>query len=419
MKILVFNWRDIDHPKAGGSEVNLDYQSKYWARAGHQVTIFSAKYPGSKNRVEPAAEIELPEDRIKARQAKEKNHGANQTAKSYSDQKEAPAFQNKSSKKSTFSSKGKNSAGCRRFIYRGGQYTVYLWAPIYYLLGLNRFAEVVVDIQNGIPFFTPLFCRRKIVGIIYHICDQQFFQELKFPLNFIGFWIESKLAPRLYRHQKMITISKSTQAEMIKLGYPAKNIDIVYCGVDHSIYYPDGEKTPFPSVVYVGRFKKYKRLHLLVEAFAEVVKKVPNARLYFAGRGETEPEIKRLVKELGLEKSVEFLGFIDDNEKRRLLSESWIFATPSSREGWGLSIVEANACGTPSVAFNVSGIQEVIKTNHSGILSNSTSDFFYTLPNLLCNNHIIQNLSRNAAIRANNYRWKDISSIFFFQNKIF
>ena len=121
-------------------------------------------------------------------------------------------------------------------------------------------------------------------------------------------------------------------------------------------------------MVYLGRLKAYKRLDRLILAMKEVRREIPDAELLIAGSGDVEDELKRQSKELGLGSAVKFHGFIDEREKLRLLRSAWLFVTPSQKEGWGLTVIEANACGTPAIAYDVPGLRDSIRDGYNGIL---------------------------------------------------
>ena len=177
MKILIFNWRDPKHTWAGGGEIYIFEQASRWVKMGHEVTVFCGE------------DIE----------------------------KKLPSFEITNGVK----------------IYRkGGRYSLYLWAIWYYFIYLREKMDIVIDVENGIPFFTPIFCRIPKITYVYHIHGNQFFYELPTPLSHIGFIIERFIFPLLYKHVPIIAISKATKKQLIKIGFREKNISIVYCGIN-------------------------------------------------------------------------------------------------------------------------------------------------------------------------------------------
>lgn len=310
-RILIFNWRDTKHVWAGGAEVYLHEIAKRLVQMGHQVTIFCG------------------------------NDG-------------------KSSKNDIID--GVN------IIRRGGFYTVYFWAPIYYLCKLRKNVDLVLDSENGIPFFTPLFVKKPKIGLVHHVHQEVFRTKLKFPLAQIGKFLEGKLMPFIYQNVQMVTVSASSKADMQKIGLGKKYpIEIISPGVDLLKFQP-APKTPNPSVLYLGRLQPYKTIQTAIYAMQNVIKNIPNATLTIAGSGEVKDQLQKLVEILGLTSVVKFIGTVDEKTKVELFAKSWVMVQPSKIEGWGITAIEANASGTPVVAANVAGLRDSVSNPHSGFL---------------------------------------------------
>jgi len=311
LKILFFNWRDITHPQAGGCELHLQEIAKRLVAAGHEVTLFCGTYPGCKD--------------------------------------------------------GQRIDGIE-VVRGGGAFGVYPAAFVKYISSLRkRRFDVVVDDINGVPFFTPLYVGRPRVAVLHHMVKEIFFRELGRPFGLVGYTAE-RMIPFLYGRTTFVTVSESSRREMVEAGLPEKNISIVHNGIAPMFGPGDGKKNPAPCMVYLGRLKAYKRLDRLILAMKEVRREIPDAELLIAGSGDVEDELKRQSKELGLGSAVKFHGFIDEREKLRLLRSAWLFVTPSQKEGWGLTVIEANACGTPAIAYDVPGLRDSIRDGYNGIL---------------------------------------------------
>lgn len=350
MKILIFNWRDITHPQAGGAELHIYKQAKRWVKWGHEVTLFCGGYNGN---------IEYDE-----------------------------------------------ISGIK-IIRKGNQYSVYLHAVWNYLRHWRKKCDVVIDDINGVPFFTPLYVRKPKLAIIHHLVKSIFFKVLPYPFALLGYLAEKSI-PIIYKKTPFITVSKSTKEEMIKEGIKRENIRIIPNGIDSKNYKPNFElKTPYPSIVYLGRLKRYKRLHILINAMKKIVKVIPNAKLYIAGHGDREEFLKELTKKLGLEYSIKFLGFVSECEKINLLQSAWVFVTPSEKEGWGITVTEANLCGTPAVSFKVNGLKESIKNKVTGILvqEGKLKEFEDAIIKVLSEKDLRAKLARNAIDYARQYNW--------------
>lgn len=351
MRILIFNWRDLKHSWAGGGEIYIFEQASRWVKMGHDVTVFCGQDIG----------------------------------------KDLPSFEIIDGIK----------------IYRkGGRYNLYLWSVWYYFTRL-RGNDVVVDVVNGIPFFTPLFCRVPKISYVYHLHGNQFFYELPFPLSHFGFIIERFVFPLLYKHLPVIVISETTKKQLLDIGFNKKNISIVYCGINglnrtkNSI-----KKFSAPTILYLGRIKRYKRVDLLVKIFPKIIEKMPQARLIIAGWGTEASSVANLVMKSPLRRKITLLGPVSDAEKKSLLSKSWLVVNPSIGEGWGMAIIEANLYGTPAIAFDVAGLAESIQDKKTGILADDESDLVDKICYVLTNQNLLEQLSKNAMRWAGKFSWE-------------
>jgi glycosyltransferase involved in cell wall biosynthesis len=351
LRILVFSWKDINHPWAGGSEVNIQEQARRWVEGGHQVTMFTTRFKGMKRH--------------------ERSDGID--------------------------------------VYRaGGRFTIYLLAPLAYLLFLRKRADVVLDIVNGIPFFTPLYCRKPIVGLIHHVHREMFVIELGPVLGRIGRLIEQYGVPVLYRGRPFICVSESTAKAMREKLYKGGDIDIrvIHNGISQNHYEKSGTRRfEQPTILYLGRLKKYKQLPRLIAMMPEVRERVPGANLVVVGWGDARPEAEEAAKACGVEDCVRFLGFVSEEEKADLYRQCWVLATASMVEGWGLTVIEANACGTPAVSFNVPGLNESIVNDRTGRLAETDGEFVSALVEVLQDESVRSTLSDGAREWSLGFSW--------------
>jgi len=355
MRILIFNWRDIRHDWAGGGEVYVHELAKRWVKLGHTVTLFCGQNAG----------IPLPE-----RETVDKIH----------------------------------------IIRHGSRFSVYLWAIVFYFKELRQKNDVVVDVQNGIPFFTPLFSAKPKLAVVYHIHGRQFFIELPFPISGLGYLIEKYVFPLIYHFVLIQAISKSTKKDLIHLGLPEKNIHIVYCGMNGSSSHPtSAKKFIAPTILYLGRIKKYKRVDSLVSIFKSVLLIHPKAKLIIAGWGTEASSVVNLAMMSEIRRHIHIMGPVSESEKRELLAKSWVFVNPSINEGWGISVIEANLYGTPAVAYRVQGLCESIQHKKTGFLVKTEHAFSEAIISLLSNKTLRHAMGSHAKKWAAKFSWDSAS----------
>lgn len=353
MNILVFNWRDIKNTWAGGSEIYIHEIIRTWVKLGHDVTLFCGE----------DIEKKLPRE--------------------------------------------ENIDGVR-IIRKGGRFSLYIWAFIYYFKFLRKNKDFIIDVENGIPFFTPLYCRKKKLCLVYHVHGKQFFYEFKFPLNIVGYILERLLFPLIYKKTPIISISKSTKEELIKIGLSKSKIRIVNPGINE-IKENNLGKYSKPTMLYLGRIKRYKRISTLVDIFPDVLERVPNARLIIAGWGTDAPSVSDIVMKGGFRRNIRILGPVSAEEKRNLLSKSWVFVNPSIHEGWGISVIEANLYGTPAISFNVPGLSDAIKNNITGFLCKDKEDLTSKIIEVLQNKDLRKRLGASSKEWASKFNWEKAS----------
>src|SRR6185437_15686333 len=176
-----------------------------------------------------------------------------------------------------------------------------------------------------------------------------------------------------------------------------------------------GKKAGVPTVVYLGRLKAYKRVDRLIEAFAKVRERVPDAVLRIAGTGDVLPSLRQLATRLRLDGAVVFEGFVDDDRKRELLQSAWVMASLSEIEGWGISVIEANACGTPAIVHDVPGLREAIVHQESGIIVPEGGDVETAIVSVLQDDLLRARLERGASARAGKFSWDEAAREMLFE----
>ncbi len=351
MKILVLNWQDIRNPFGGGAEVHLHQIFRRLVQQGHEVTLFCSSFEGAD-----------PEEDIDGIHIVRQGH------------------------RNTFNFVVP-SAYRRRFSH-------------------DRY-DVVVDDINKIPFYTPLFVREPLLGMVLHLFSTSIFREASFPAASYVYATE-RLALKVYRQTPIAVISESTRQELLSNRFPEENLIDVGVAVDHTIYHPvDVPRSGFPHIGYVGRIKKYKSVDHLLHAFAIVRQRLPEARLTVIGDGDGKPALEKLARSLGLSEAVTFTGYLPASEKVRLMNTMHVVANTSVKEGWGLTVTEANACGVPVVASNVPGLRDAIRDGTTGLLYTygRTDELAEKLLRLLQDGALRERMGKAALECAGTFTW--------------
>ena len=310
LRILVLNWRDVTHPWAGGAEAYMHELARRWVANGCRVTWLTQRHRGAP----PRATI----DGIDIHR-------------------------------------------------RGGNYTQYPRAALAYLAGERKRCDVIVDCENGIPFFGLMYSRKPVVLVVHHLHGEIFRRELPALLRWVPALLEGALMPRVYRRAPVVTVSPSTVADLVASGYDRARLHVVANGVSLPASQPRG-RAEDPLLVHLGRLKAYKSVDVILRAMPAVLEQCPTARLAIAGQGPEREQLERLTWSLGLAASVRFHGYVDATMRQALLEEAWVAVCASAFEGFGVVCLEANAHGTPVVAANVSGLRDAVLDGRTGVL---------------------------------------------------
>ncbi len=206
-------------------------------------------------------------------------------------------------------------------------------------------------------------------AIVPHLFGTTAFEEVSWPLAALV-WAAERAIPRAYRHAWFHAISDSTRDDLVVRGVPAERIAVIYPGVDSVRYHPDPAvpRSQPPRFVYVGRLKRYKGVDVLLAALAMARGERPDLSLDIAGSGDDRPRLEGIARRLGLTDAVRFLGFVDEGTKLALLRRAVANVFPSPKEGWGITVMEAAACGTPSLASDSPGLRDSVRDGQTGML---------------------------------------------------
>jgi glycosyltransferase involved in cell wall biosynthesis len=234
------------------------------------------------------------------------------------------------------------------------------------LLG-ERFDVVVEDI-NKLPFFAPRWAKAPVLAVVPHLFGTTVFAETDLARGAYVLAHEA-LIPFVYRKTPFIAISESTRDDLVARGIPRGHVSVVHCGLDHARFRPTAPKAARPTVAFLGRLRRYKGVDTLLEAFAKVAGERPDVVLEVVGDGPHRPALEVHARRLGLaDGRVRFRGFVPAEEKVALLSSAHVAVCPSPKEGWGLTVVESNACGTAVVASRSPGLVDSVKDGVTGLL---------------------------------------------------
>ena len=318
MRILVVNWLDRQNPQAGGAEEHLHETFGRLAERGHSVTALVSGWPGCPRRVEL--------DGIDVQRA-------------------------------------------------GSRYTFSVAAPRHYRRhladagsdGRSGF-DVVVEDLNKVPVFARYWVDAPVVLLAHHLFGMTAFQAGPIPLA-AATWLLERPIPAVFRALQAVAVSESTRDDLISRGLDGSRIEVIPNGIELERYTPSPDtKTVQPTLLFLGRLKRYKRVDLVIEAVARLRAESIDVELRIGGSGDQDGPLRALADRLGVGDRVHFLGFVADEEKLDLLRSSWIHVLTSPKEGWGISNLEAAACGTPSVASDAPGLRESVVDGETGVL---------------------------------------------------
>lgn len=349
LRILVTSWRDEGHPEAGGAEVFLERVTSSLAERGHHVTIGTARYPGS-----------LPSQ----------------------------------------------ARGDRLFVRAGGRYTVYPRGLLHAAVHRRQY-DVILDIANGVPFWTPVALAAPVVCLVHHVHREQWAEVFSPAVSRFGWWMESKVTPAIYRRAQFLAVSNATAADLQGLGVSPERIRVIYSGVETAV--PQKrlmEAPPFPHLVCIGRLVPHKRIEIALRTVARMREHFPGVLLTIAGSGYWEEGLRAEAARLGIEDHVRFAGVISDQEKANLLAEATIHLMPSLKEGWGLVIIEAATVATPSIAFgSAGGTKESVVQNETGILVETEDEFYEAVLCLSSDSAERERLGAQALRHSQRFNW--------------
>jgi len=268
--------------------------------------------------------------------------------------------------------------------------------------------DLVIEDLNKIPFFGGNFVHEKRIAILHHLFGKAIYTETN-PLFASYVYFSEKLMPKFYKTVPIIAISESSRNKIVNMGIPLKNVEVIYNGVDLNSYQSRVKKSVYPTIICLNRMKKYKRMDVLIKSIPEVLKSIPDLRVFLVGEGDDLPRLKELTRKNGIEHIIEFTNFISEERKTELLASSWVSVNTSPIEGWGLTSVEAQGSGTPSVVPDSPGLRETVRNGVSGYIYpfGDTEALSKILIKMLSDKGLIIRMGASARKWANNFSWDE------------
>jgi glycosyltransferase involved in cell wall biosynthesis len=349
--VHLISWRDLDDVEAGGSEVHASNVAKRWAAAGLDVQLRTSYAQGRPTVV---------------------------TRDGF------------------------------RVVRRAGRYLVFPRTAVTEALHRNGRWDALVEIWNGMPFFSPLWAAGRPSTVWLHHMHADMWRKTfaENPrLGAAGETLETRIAPVLYRRSRIVTLSTSSKDELVgEMGFRPDRVDVVPPGID-ARFSPGGERSPTPLVVAVGRLVPVKRYDVLLRVLAELKPRHPALRAVIASEGYERPSLEQLRHELGADDWVELPGWMSDDEIVALYRRAWVLASASSREGWDMTVTEAAACGTPAVVTDIAGHRDAVDAGRSGFLAADERELVARLDEVLADDARRARLGEGALAHASRFTW--------------
>jgi glycosyltransferase involved in cell wall biosynthesis len=350
MRILWFNWRDIKHPEAGGAEVLTHEVMLRLARKGHNMTLFCPSFPNALKK-ELIDGVEI--------------------------------------------------------IRSGGKYTVYKKAKQYYKANKADY-DFIIDEINAKPFLsTQIIGGKPVLALFHQLIHEEWFYETRFPINYLCYYYLERKWLSAYKDIPTATVSTSSEQDLKEYGF--KRVFIVPMGLSVKPLEKVEEKESTPTIIFIGRLKRHKLPDHALRAFSIIKEEFPNSKMWIIGDGIMRNHLERMNV-----KDVIFYGHVKNELKYELLRKAHIVLMPSIREGWGLVVTEANAMGTPVVAYDVPGLRDSVVDGETGVLvkENSPQNLAHSTISLLTDRALFKKYCANALAFSTQFSWDNTADAF-------
>lgn len=349
-RVLVLNERDPQHPKAGGAEIHVAEIFRRLAARGYEVTLAASSFSGCK------AEDEIDGMRV----------------------------------------------------WRLGGLATYYPRVVVTTARATRNDEfdIVVECLNKVPFYSPIYSAVPVLAICHHLFGEVAFQQVPWPVA-ATVWATERLIPFFYKRVPIVSISESSRSDLIRRGIDSDKIRVDHCGIAQPTIEVDTRKPRGMRVAYVGRLEVYKNVDIMLRACAALVERFPDLEILVIGRGVARESLEALAVELGIDDRTRFTGFVSDRERDELIVQTRVCVCASEKEGWGLTIIESNALGTPVVATDADGLRDSVRDGETGYLvpSRDVDGFRSRIGELLENDELAVGMSERARAWSKNFDW--------------
>jgi len=350
MNILILNWRDIKNPTGGGAEQLTHEMARRWVQNGHAVTQISSLFPQGKR--------------------KETIDGV-------------------------------------KFVRMGKWWTVHVLAGFYYRRYLSKKTDIIIDEVHWFPFFSKVYASKKTIALTCEVANKLLFTIFPFPIAGL-FRIIEKFYLKLYKDVPTMVISESTKSDLIAHGHTKRDVIVLPMGFTKPTNLKQYKKEKTPTIIYLARLNKQKGIFDAVESVGFIKEQIQDIRLWVLGMGDKTvlDDLKKQIEQKDIYNNVTFFGFVSEDDKYRLLAKSHILIVPSAQEGWGLTVPEAGLVKTPTVAYNVLGLRDIIEDGISGkLVATHSKALAKGVIDLLQNKKQYQLLQMGAMKRAHSFDW--------------
>lgn len=346
-RVHLIAWRDLDDVEAGGSEVHAATVARLWAEAGIDVQLRTSYAQG---------------------------HPPVVVRDGY------------------------------KVVRRAGRYMVFPRAALFELSRRRSGPrDGLVEIWNGMPFFSPLWARGPRIVFLHHVHAEMWQMVLPPNLAHFGDTLERRIAPPLYRRSRIVTLSRSSRDELVELGYRSDRVSVVPPGIDPG-YSPGGERSEHPLVVACGRLVPVKRYDVLIDSLAEVRRHHPTLQAVITSEGYERLALEERIRGHGAEEWLTLVGHVSEAAKIDLYRRAWLVASASAREGWGMTLTEAAACGTPAVATRIAGHLDAVADGTGGLLVRP-GELAGAIGRVLADPDLRRRLNKGALAHSRRFTW--------------